>query len=86
MIAIGCAGSCEMEATISPLVLKRLATVETVYSYTEQMLSLHLSEEHYMFLLASKLQVKASAERSHSPMGTRNCACWCVFLTGCAFH
>lgn len=35
------------------------ATWEDCDSYTEQMLSLHLPEEHYMFLLASKLQAKA---------------------------
>jgi hypothetical protein len=35
------------------------ATVEDRASYTEQMLSLHLSEKHYMFLLA----VQTASER-----------------------
>src|SRR5580658_9725799 len=36
------------------------ATVEARASCTEQMLSVHFSEEHYMFLLASKLQARVS--------------------------
>jgi hypothetical protein len=35
------------------------AIVEDGVSYTRQMLSLHLSEEHYMFLLVSELQARA---------------------------
>jgi hypothetical protein len=37
------------------------ATMEDCVSYTKQMLSRHLSEEHYMFLLASKLQVRGAS-------------------------
>jgi hypothetical protein len=35
-------------------------TVEDCASYTEQMLSLFLSEKHYMFLVATRLQAGAS--------------------------
>jgi hypothetical protein len=46
------------------------ATVEGFVSHSEQMLSPRLSEEHYMFLLASKPQAKVwSADGLHFAPG-----------------
>jgi hypothetical protein len=48
----------------------RPSTVEDCVSCTGQMLSLHLSEKHYMFLLASKLRTRASnANQRHFTPG-----------------
>jgi hypothetical protein len=38
----------------------RRAMMKAGASYTRQMLSLHLPEKHYMFLVVSKLQEEAS--------------------------